>query len=155
MLTNKKDYLYPTLLSCFVILVCNITILHAQIDTIEVAWTEGQDKIEQNYLQGKIENVKTLVFYNLDRAEKKYSQQSEEYRLSIFYLARLYEAEGNFESAEKTYKKTAELYQKMGEENSLEYAILVREMGKLYQDNQRYPIADSLLNLATKIALNV
>jgi CHAT domain-containing protein len=147
----------PYLLSLlhFVILLCNVSFLHAQkIDTTEAAWTEGQDKIEQNYQQGKIETVKTLVFYNLDRAEKKYSQQSEEYRLSIFYLARLYEAEGNFASAEKTYKKTAELYLKMGEENSLEYAILLREMGKLYQDNRRYPLADSLLNSATKIALN-
>lgn len=154
-LESKKNVLLHTLFLCFIILFCNIKVLCAQeIDTIDVAWIKGQDKIEQNYQEGKLEKVKKLVFYNLDRAERKYSQQSEEYRLSIFYLARLYEAEGNFEQAEKTYKKTAVLYQKMGEENGLEYAILLREMGKLYQDNRRYVIADSLLKLATKIALN-
>lgn len=151
---------FPSLALTFAILLCSISIVYAQeldadIDTSQNEWTKRQDEIEQKYQEGMLPKVRNLIFYNLDHAEKTYSQQSPEYRLSIFYLARLYEAEGNLKSAEETYKKTAELYQKTGEDKSLEYAILLREMGKLYQDNRRYQMADSLLKKATDLVLEV
>lgn len=128
---------------------------YAQQDTLYQEWSENQNQIQNHVAKNRHLSVKNLIFYNVHFAEKVYSPESQEYRTSIYYLAQLYEREDKFNSAEQTYKKTQQLFLKMGDSLSVDHGILLRKMAYFYQTHSNYSMADSLFHQSLDIIRSI
>ncbi len=134
----------PNSCAYFILIFCFGTFSHGFSQSLIKEWQKNQDLIENLEQRNQLKQAKPLIIYNLNLAEDNFGGRSKEYRYSIFYLARLYQAEKNYKSAEQTYKKLQELFMLLKEHKSLEYGILLKEMAIFYSETNRIELADSI-----------